>query len=50
MRPQDIIQHLVKAGEEWMNGAPQDDDITMMVIKMKDGERAYEDTTKGRHE
>lgn len=33
--PDEIIQHLVKAGEEWMNGATQDDDVTVLVIKMK---------------
>jgi ligand-binding sensor domain-containing protein/serine phosphatase RsbU (regulator of sigma subunit) len=33
--PDDIIKHLVNAGETWMNGAQQDDDITMLVIKQK---------------
>jgi two-component system sensor histidine kinase ChiS len=33
--PDQIIEHLVKAGEEWMNGATQDDDITLLVIKAK---------------
>jgi ligand-binding sensor domain-containing protein/serine phosphatase RsbU (regulator of sigma subunit) len=34
--PADIIAHLAKAGEAWMSGAIQDDDITMMVIKRKE--------------
>ena len=34
--PDDIIAHLVKAGESWMHGAIQDDDITLLVVKMKD--------------
>ncbi len=33
--PEDIIKHLVDAGESWMKGAQQEDDITMLVIKMK---------------
>jgi len=34
--PENIIAHLAKAGEAWMSGAIQDDDITMMVIKRKE--------------
>ena len=33
--PGEIVQHLVKYGEEWMDGAAQDDDITLLVIRMK---------------
>lgn len=33
--PDDIIKHLAAAGEQWMNGATQEDDITIMVIAMK---------------
>lgn len=33
--PDDIIKYLVSAGEEWMEGAVQEDDITMMAIRMK---------------
>ncbi len=33
--PEEIVNHLVKAGETWMNGALQDDDITMLVMKAK---------------
>ncbi|NIM13447.1 MAG: SpoIIE family protein phosphatase [Candidatus Aminicenantes bacterium] len=34
-KPQEIIHHLVKAGENWLQGKPQDDDITFVVIKCK---------------
>jgi serine phosphatase RsbU (regulator of sigma subunit) len=33
--PREIIDHLVKAGENWLQGKPQDDDITFVVIKCK---------------
>lgn len=33
--PHRIINHLVKAGEEWLQGKPQDDDITFVVLKVK---------------
>jgi ligand-binding sensor domain-containing protein/serine phosphatase RsbU (regulator of sigma subunit) len=33
--PDEIIKTLVDAGENWMNGVPQDDDITMLVVKRK---------------
>jgi ligand-binding sensor domain-containing protein/serine phosphatase RsbU (regulator of sigma subunit) len=33
--PDDIIKHLVSAGEAWMDGEPQGDDITMLVLKQK---------------
>jgi two-component system sensor histidine kinase ChiS len=36
--PEDIIRHLVAAGDSWMSGAAQEDDITIMVIRMKDEE------------
>ncbi|MEP7271911.1 MAG: SpoIIE family protein phosphatase [Acidobacteriota bacterium] len=36
---QAIIEHLVKTGEAWANGRPQDDDVTFVVIKVKKGER-----------
>ena len=38
--PSEIIEHLVKGGEEWMNGAMQDDDITLMEVKMKEWDPA----------
>jgi hypothetical protein len=31
--PDEIIRTLVAAGDSWMQGAVQDDDITLMVIK-----------------
>jgi ligand-binding sensor domain-containing protein/serine phosphatase RsbU (regulator of sigma subunit) len=32
--PEEIINNLVKKADEWMNGAPQADDITFIVIKV----------------
>ncbi|MCJ7802554.1 MAG: serine/threonine-protein phosphatase [Candidatus Marinimicrobia bacterium] len=31
----EIINELVKAGDNWMNGRAQDDDITFVVIRIK---------------
>lgn len=31
--PDSVIRHLVEAGDAWMNGAAQEDDITLMVIQ-----------------
>ncbi|MEE9169375.1 MAG: SpoIIE family protein phosphatase [bacterium] len=31
----EIIAHLNEAGEKWSNGRPQDDDITFVVLKVK---------------
>jgi serine phosphatase RsbU (regulator of sigma subunit) len=33
--PEEIIEHLKKAGEEWANGRDQEDDVTFVVIKIK---------------
>lgn len=33
--PDEIIRHLVQQGETWMNSAEQEDDITLLVIRMK---------------
>ncbi len=33
--PDEIIKHLVSAGEAWMDGAQQDDDITMLVLRKR---------------
>jgi serine phosphatase RsbU (regulator of sigma subunit) len=33
--PEEIIKHLVAVGDSWMTGATQDDDITLMAIRMK---------------
>lgn len=35
-QPDEIIRHLVAAGDAWMNGAAQEDDITLMVVRMKE--------------
>lgn len=32
--PHEIIAHLVKAGERWANGRPQDDDVTFVVMQV----------------
>ncbi len=34
--PHEIIAHLSKAGETWANGHPQEDDVTFVVMKVKD--------------
>ena len=34
-KPDEIINNLVKAGDEWMNGTIQEDDITFTVIRIK---------------
>ena len=31
-----IIEHFVNVGDEWSNGRPQDDDVTFVVLKVKD--------------
>jgi sigma-B regulation protein RsbU (phosphoserine phosphatase) len=33
--PDTIIQRLTAGGEDWANGRPQDDDITLVVLKVK---------------
>lgn len=33
--PQDIIQRFVQAGEAWADGEPQNDDVTFVVVKVK---------------
>ncbi len=33
--PEEIINHLVVAGDDWMNGRIQDDDISFVVIRVK---------------
>ncbi|HTX99355.1 MAG TPA: two-component regulator propeller domain-containing protein [Bacteroidota bacterium] len=34
--PGEVIQRLVQAGESWMTGAAQEDDVTIMVIRRKE--------------
>jgi len=33
--PDTIIQRLTHGGEEWADGGPQDDDITLVILKVK---------------
>jgi serine phosphatase RsbU (regulator of sigma subunit) len=33
--PEQIIEHLVMAGKAWANGRPQNDDVTLVVVKVK---------------
>ena len=33
--PDAIIQRLTQGGEDWAEGRPQDDDITLVVLKVK---------------
>lgn len=33
--PEEIIRHFLASGDTWMNGVAQDDDVTLLVIKMK---------------
>ena len=33
--PEQIIEHLVKAGKKWANGQDQKDDVTFMIIRFK---------------
>jgi len=34
-RPQEIVEHLTWAGDTWANGLLQDDDVTLVVLKLK---------------
>jgi serine phosphatase RsbU (regulator of sigma subunit) len=36
LAPQEIIEHFVRIGDEWSDGRPQDDDITFVVLKVRD--------------
>lgn len=33
--PQEIVEHLSSAGDVWAAGLPQDDDVTLVVLKLK---------------
>lgn len=35
--PEAIIEHFVETGEAWAGGRPQDDDVTFVVLKVKNG-------------
>jgi serine phosphatase RsbU (regulator of sigma subunit) len=34
--PEQIIRRLMTAGDSWMDGAAQEDDITLLVVRVKD--------------
>jgi len=40
--PQDIIQRFVQAGEAWAGGCPQNDDVTFVVVKVKNSAWEHE--------
>ncbi len=37
--PQEIIHHFVRTGEAWAGVRPADDDVTFVVLKVRDGTR-----------
>ena len=41
--PQQIIEHFVSVGDEWSNGRPQDDDVTFVVMKVRDRQDGFAD-------
>jgi serine phosphatase RsbU (regulator of sigma subunit) len=41
--PREIIEHFVRVGDEWSNGRPQDDDVTFVVLKVRDGQDGMAD-------
>ena len=43
--PQEIIEYLVRAGDEWSNGRPQDDDVTFVVLKVRGAQSDGEEWT-----
>lgn len=36
--PRQIIEHLVSVGDSWAGGRAQDDDVTFVVLKVKDND------------
>ena len=42
--PDAIIQRLTQGGEEWADGRPQDDDITLVVLNEGEGVRGRPST------
>jgi len=44
--PQEIIEHFVSVGDEWSNGRPQDDDVTFVVLKVRDGQDGLAESLK----
>ena len=43
--PQEIIEHFISVGDEWSNGRPQDDDVTFVVLKVRDGQDGLADVS-----
>jgi serine phosphatase RsbU (regulator of sigma subunit) len=46
--PREIIEHFVRVGDEWSNGRPQDDDVTFVVLKVRDGRDGMADASVDR--
>src|SRR5262245_43855020 len=46
--PGDIIEHFVRVGDEWSNGRPQDDDVTFVVLKVRDSQNGLADVPMGK--
>lgn len=46
--PQQIIEHFVRVGEEWSNGRLQDDDVTFVVLKIRDRQDGLADAHMGK--
>jgi len=46
--PQEIIEHFVSVGDEWSNGRPQDDDVTFVVLKVRDRQDGLADVPMGK--
>lgn len=41
--PEKIIEHFVSVADEWSNGRPQDDDVTFVVLKVRDRHDGFGD-------
>ena len=46
--PHEIIEHFVRVGDEWSNGRPQDDDVTFVVLKVRDRQDGFADAPVGK--
>lgn len=46
--PQEIIEHFVQVGDAWSSGRPQDDDVTFVVLKVRDRQDELADVPSGR--
>ncbi len=46
--PWEIIEHFVRVGDEWSNGRPQDDDVTFVVLKVRDRQDGLADVPMGK--